>query len=87
MPVKEGLQEMFISFFFGNVFENKFKYGFCSISPWKCIGVCDVGFKFAGGGHRVVIEATENVHTALETDIFHLVTGAHVVMRGTGTAK
>jgi hypothetical protein len=52
-----------------------------------CISVCEVGFKFAGRGHRVVTEATEDVHTALETDILHLVTGAHVVVRGTGTAK
>lgn len=43
--------------------------------------------KFAGGGHRVMTEEAENVHTALETDIFHLVTGAHIAVRGTGTAK
>jgi hypothetical protein len=52
-----------------------------------CISVCDVCFKFAGGGHRVVTKAAEDVHTALETDILHLAIGAHVVVRGTGTAK
>jgi hypothetical protein len=54
----------------------------------KCVSVfAMLVFKFAGGGHRVVTEETENVHTALETDRVHLVTGAHRVVRGTGTAK
>jgi hypothetical protein len=52
-----------------------------------CITVCEVGFKFAGEGRRVVTEVAGNVHTALETDIFHLVTGAHVVVTETGMAK
>lgn len=54
----------------------------------KCVSVfVTLVFKFAGGGHRVMTEVTENVHTALETDIFHLVTGAHIVVRETGTTK
>jgi hypothetical protein len=53
----------------------------------RYISVCEFGFEFAGGGRGVETEATENVHTALETDIVHRATGAHIVVRGTGTAK
>ena len=40
---------------------------------------------FAGGDQEVVTAVAESVHTALQTDMVHLVISAHVVVRGTGT--